>query len=137
MEYEDYIKRQFDQLGRVLGKIIAGLIGQKNQGKVGMMIESANHVLENELDFNIDELLSIEPANFIHFLKVEKGLSNSNMEKIADILFLVADDDADITYKEKLYEKCLIIYEYLDNNEKLYSLSRHEKLENIKKFLNK
>jgi hypothetical protein len=62
---EDYLKRQIDQLGQVLGKILADLIGLKTQGHIGEGIEEVNQKLKSELNLNINELTLIPVENFI------------------------------------------------------------------------
>jgi len=42
MDQEDYLIRQISQLGRVLGKILAGLLGLKATGQINSGIETAN-----------------------------------------------------------------------------------------------
>ncbi|ANH81625.1 hypothetical protein A8C56_12120 [Niabella ginsenosidivorans] len=131
---EDHLERQIDQLGRVLGKILSGLIGLKGKGQVANGIELTNQTLKGELDLDIQKLLDIPLDDFINTLKTKKEFSNENLEKLADILLLIADDSQDKDRK-KLYEKCLTIYEYLERGEDIYSLERQWKIKRIKKFL--
>jgi len=136
LQQEDFIKRQIDQLGRVLGKILADLFGLKTQGLVSEGIEAADQTLKNELDLNIDDLTSIPTEKFIKTLQEGKKLSNDNFDKLADILFLIAEElehqDPDNEKKKKLYERSLTIYEHLDKTSSTYSFDRHAKIEKIK-----
>lgn len=78
MEQEDYLKRQIDQLGRVLGKILADLMELKAQGQVGGGMEAASQALKNELGLNIDELTTIPAEKFITRIRVGRQWSISH-----------------------------------------------------------
>ena len=139
MQEEDWLIRQINQLGRVLGKILADLIGLKTQGQIGEGIEAADQTLKNELDLNIDDLTSIPIEKFIKTLQEGKKLSNENFGILADIFFLIAEEldqrGTDNEKKKKLYERSLNIYEYLDKTGSTYSFDRHFKIEKIKNAL--
>lgn len=139
MEQRDYLLRQIDQLGRVLGKILADLLGLKNQGHISEGIAVADQTIRKELDLDIDALTSIPTEKFIETLQEDKKLSNDNFDKLGDILFLLAeeldDKGTDSEKKKKLFEKTLAIYEHLDKTDSTYSFDRHLKIEKIKNAL--
>lgn len=139
MEQEDYLKRQIDQFGQVLGKILADLTGLKTTGLISEGIEAVDKELKKELGLNIDDLCSIPINNFINMLKEGNKLSNDNFEKLADILLLLAGEPdpskTDNDKKNKLYERSLAIYEHLDRTTTTYSFDRHSKIERIKNAL--
>ena len=139
MEQEDYIKRQIDQLGRVLGKILAGLIGLKAHGQVSEGIEAADQALKTELGLNIDDLTLIPTESFLKTLLGTKKFSDNNFEQLAETMFLIAEElnikNIEVGKMKKLYERSLIIYEILDRTSSTYSFDRHSKIEKIKKVL--
>jgi len=126
--------RQFDQVGQVLGKILSDLLGLKSQGKVNDGIEIVNQVLKENLDLDIQKLLNIQLDDFINTLKTEKGFNNESLDKLADILTIIAENRQNKD-KKMLYERCLIIYEYLEKTENVYSVDRKWKIEQIKNML--
>jgi hypothetical protein len=130
MEERDYLKKQIDQLGRVLGNILSDLMGLKNQGNISQGIEITNQAVKSELDFDLEALLDIPTDIFIETLTKHKNVSNENLEKLAEIFFLIADNTAVIN--KNIYEKCLVIFEYLEKAENVYSLDRQCKIERIK-----
>jgi len=134
MEQEDYLIRQINQLIRVLGKLALDLIGLKNKGEIGIGIEITNQTLKDELDFDIQELMNIPNDIFVNKLITEKQFNNGCFEKLVEIFLLIADGKEEITRKI-LYEKCLIIFEYLEKSENVYSLDRQWKIEQIKNYL--
>ncbi len=134
MEQRDYLKRQIDQLGIVLGKIAANLLGIKNQGQISSGIEIANQMFKEELDIDIEELIHFPEDNFIHILQAEKGFNDQNLEKLTDILLFIAANEPNQD-QTSLYKKCLILHAYLEKVENIYSLDRQWKIEQLKNTL--
>ena len=133
MEQRDYLKKQIDQLGQVLAKIFSDLLGLKNSGQINAGLEITSQALKNELDIDIQALLDIPTDNFIDILTSQKNLTNDNLDKLAEILLLIADNRQDDN--KKLYEKCLTIYEYLEKVENIYTLDRQWKMKRIENEL--
>jgi hypothetical protein len=136
MEQEDYLKRQIDQLGRVLGKILADLTGLRSQGATGIGLEAADYALKEELGFDLSALASIPKENFIQTLQEVKYFSNENLDNLAGIMFLVAEEPyhggAETGEKKRLYERSFIIYGHLEMASSTYSFDRHVKMDKIK-----
>lgn len=133
MEQQDYLKKQIDQLGQALAKIFSDLLRLKNNGQINAGLEITNQTLKTELDFDIQNLLDIPTDKFIDTLTTQKNLTNDNLDKLAEILLLIADNRQDDN--KKLYEKCLTIYEYLERVENIYTLDRQWKMNRIKNEL--
>jgi hypothetical protein len=131
MEERDYFKRQIDLLGKVLGKLLAELIGKKSNGG----IETTNQVLKNQLDIEIYDLIAMSKDEIIDFLKTKKQLNDENLEQIAEILMLNIETNSENRIEEidklNLLEKCLKIYNYIQANDKTYSFERNMKIQKI------
>jgi hypothetical protein len=139
MEKRDYLMDQIEQLGQALALIFSKLYGLKSQGKVPEAIEMTNQSLKNELNLDIAELSAIATDDFVLTLKEEKKFTYSNLERLADILLLIADESEG--YKTmndqslNLYAKCLSIYNYLNESDLTYSFERQSKIERISSML--
>ena len=118
MEQQDYLKKQIDQLGQALAKIFSVMLGLKNNGQINAGIEITNQSLKTEIDLDIENLLDIPTEDFINTLITQKNITNDNLDKLAEILLLIADNGQ--LDNKKLYEKCLAIYEYLEKVENIY-----------------
>ena len=57
-------------------------------------------------------------------LKAGKQFNSESLEKLAGILLFVAEN-TDLKERNRLYKKCWLIYEYLDETEKIYSFEMH------------
>ncbi|MEJ8589728.1 hypothetical protein JSO54_00490 [Riemerella anatipestifer] len=136
MEQKDYIKKQIDQLGKVLGKLLFDLIGVNQSGKVTDGIAFSSEVLKKELGIDLDKLLSIPNQCFVQILTNEFKFSNESLNYLAEVLFYLSENQSE-EMKEKLLEKTLIIYHFLELNEKIYSIERNKMITCIKQKLNK
>lgn len=141
MERRDYLQKQVDQLGKVLGKILSDLLVLKSPAQVSEGIVMANQTLEKESGLDMEELMDIPAAHFIDVLTTEKQVNPENLEKLADILLFMAEhtehNEKDNNRQKIIYQKCLIIYEYLTGKEHSYSFDWHMKIEKIKKNMDK
>jgi len=133
------MKRQIDQLGRVLGKILSNLIGIRAQGQLSKAIEAADQALETEIGLNIDSLILIPTNSFLAKLLDIRKFKDSNFEQLAEIMFIIAEEfnitNTEAGKMKKLYERSLVIYEILDKTSSTYSFDRHSKIEKIRKVL--
>jgi hypothetical protein len=136
MEQEDYIKRQIDQLGYILGKILTHLFGLKTQGQITDGIGVVNPILKNELNLTVDELISIPAEKFIYTLAEYKNLNDENLGSLAEILIFLADElnsnGRDQEKMKRLYQKSLMIFEHIEETGSIYSYDRHLKIEKLK-----
>ncbi len=136
MAQHDYLKKQTDQLGRVLGKILSDLLGLKEKGMIHDGIEATSQAFKSNLDIDIEELITLPTEDFVHVLQTEKGFHNVNLEILADILLVIANaNQSEDGQREQLHEKCLTIYQYLEDVETIHSFDRYLKIEHIKKLL--
>lgn len=139
MQQEDWFMKQINLLARVLGKILADLLGLKAMGRLDEGDEVTEMALKSELDLSIDDLILIPSDQFIISLKDDRKFSDDDLEKLAYIFYLIAEGlEKKGTGNEKalqLLVKALTIYEYLDKTGSTYSLDRHARIEKIKKSI--
>ena len=134
MGLEDRLSRQVDQFAKIFEKLLADLIEQKSNDEINDGIETTNQILKREINLDIQEFIDIPKDEFINILITEKNFSNKNLDTIADIFLLIADEKQD-EEKRILKEKCLAIFEYLEKTENVFLLDRKWKIDRIKKEL--
>lgn len=139
MQQEDYLKRQIDQLGRVLGKVLADLLGLKSTGQLTQGTEAASHTLKGAIGLDIGDLASIPALEFVETLQKSGKLNDDNLETLAEIMLIVAEDSdqpgAAREYVIQLYERSLLLYEYIDQASSLYSYDRHARINRIRQVI--
>ena len=133
MEQRDFLEREIDLLGRVLGKIITSLLGVKSGSVSTKGIEIVDQTLRGGVDLDIEQLLSVERDDLIDFLVNEKGFNDGNLGQMVDILLLLADDmESGDPQLNSCYENCLIICEYNEKQQQMISFDGYLKLEQIR-----
>lgn len=133
MERRDYLTKQIDQMAQVLGKILADLLGLKNQGQIGDGIELVSMSLKEQLKYDLEGLLEMPTAEFVQALRNDRQLSNESLERLADIFLTIADNDEHNPARNNiLYEKSLVLYEYLERSETTYSMERSKKIARLR-----
>ena len=138
MEQRDYLMRQIEQMGRVLGKILADLIGLKQQGQVSEGMGIVEQTLKSELDIDIYELIKIPVDDFVETLKKDKNFADENLDSFADLLFHIAgifNQKGGNQKAKDLFQRSLVIYEYLHETQNTYSFERFNKIQDFKKIL--
>lgn len=135
MIQRDFIKRQLEELGRAIGKIISDILKLKEIGKLDEGIVIAQETLESTFGLNIENILSIPSVNFVETLIEEKKYSSVHLNYLGDVLFTTAElfeQKGEKKRSKELYQRVLIIFNYIDQTEKTFSLERNNKIEKIK-----
>ncbi|MDP1744262.1 MAG: hypothetical protein Q8L90_01720 [Bacteroidota bacterium] len=138
MIQRDFIKRQLEELGRAIGKIISDILKLKELGKVDEGIVIAQETLESTFDLDIENMLSLPLDSFVETLIKEKKYSSVHLNYLGDVLFAAAElfEQKDEKKRSKeLNQRVLIIFNYIDQTEKTFSLERNNKIEKIKNNL--
>ena len=71
MEQRDYIKRQIEQIGILLGRMLSTLLGLRSGGDTGSAIQQICGELKDELDLDIDSLASADTEVMIKDLQTK------------------------------------------------------------------
>jgi hypothetical protein len=136
MEQEDYLKRQIDQLGLVLGKLLTVVSRLNSGGQVPAGIEMTDQTLKTELHLSLEELLSIPVERLISRLQESNVMNPGNCEKLAGILAMVAEglniSDPGNPKIREINRYALALFEHVDNTGSTYSYDRHVKIDKLK-----
>ena len=137
-ERKDYLKKQIDQLGRVLGKMLADLLGLKQQGQVSEGLQMVDETMQKALSLNLISMIAVSPRELVDWLKREHQFQPEHLEPMADILYESAEGfllQKDTQTAHALWERALAIYEHLEATETTFSLERHYRIEEIKTLI--
>jgi hypothetical protein len=127
LQRQDYIIKQIDQLGKVLSKLLADVLGLKHDLKITEADSIVNSVFEKELGFNFDAFLAIKDAEFITFLIFNK-FDLASMEEIANLFFEIGTSSTEKEKQTNCFSKAKIIYNYLNTERKTFSFDFMTKL---------
>ena len=127
MQRQDYIIKQIDQLGKVLSKLLADVLGLKHYLKITEADSIVNSVFEKELGFNFDAFLAIKDAECITFLIFNK-FDLASMEELANLFFEIGTSSTEKEKQTNCFSKAKIIYNYLNTERKTFSFDFMTKL---------
>ncbi len=127
MQRQDYIINQIDQLGKVLSKLLADVLGLKHDLKITEADSIVNSVFEKELGFNFDAFLAIKDAECITFLIFNK-FDLASMEELANLFFEIGTSSTEKEKQTNCFSKAKIIYNYLNTERKTFSFDFMTKL---------
>ena len=136
MEFEDYFKRQIDEIGKMLAALLGRLTGLKMEGQFGQGLDLVKQTLDEESVLNYNELASVPPDKLIDHLN-KKNIRHENYEKLAELFFEMAEglENTDRQAAMDFYEKSLKIHIFLNQSGSVYSFERHYKIDEIKEIL--
>jgi len=133
MEKQDYLQRQIDQLGKVLGELLGKITGSGKNPDASETLEIVSQVLNENLDWDIKKLLDIPEDEFVDKIKERQLLDDTNIETLADVLVEVAEHNP--SNEEELLKRALLMYEYLEQSNKTFSFTRNQKMGEVQQKL--
>ena len=80
-------------------------------------------LFKGKLDFDIDWIISIPTNDLINALQTKKRFNDENLSTLADILSRIVDCRS--SEQERLNERYLAIYNYLEKENYVYSFDRY------------
>lgn len=86
MEHRDLIKEQIEQIGRVLGRLLADFFSMKTEGDLDLAIEETNAQLKSELDLDIDQLIHFSSEDLAKYI-LERKFRDTDIEKLANYFY--------------------------------------------------
>jgi len=132
LQRQDYIIKQIDQLAKVLSKILADVLGLKNDLKITEAETLVNTVFEKDLGFDFDEFLEVEDVKFITFL-TSNNFDLASMEEFANLFFEIGTSSTEKEKQINCFSKAKIIYSHLNTERKTFSFDFMTKLNAMEK----
>ncbi len=137
---QDYIMRQIQQMTQVLNAILTQVLKLKKQDQDAEVITVASEMLTEELGISFSELISLLESKGIGHLKKELGFTNEHLSILADIMYELAEQSFESSnqHEESLsyFARSLTLYEFIEKDERIYSIDRNVKMTKIRDYLN-
>ncbi len=110
MEQRDYLTRQFEQLGVVLGKLLSEILNIKGNGPEA--VDLVNSYFAEDVGLDLAWLSMIDDDQLVPFLQNTMFFSRGDLDKLADLLTLVVERK--LTHENGLLtQKCSVIRQYI------------------------
>ncbi len=136
MIQRDFLLKEIEKIGLILSAILQKLFGGKDNLSITVekQVEDAKGMLFNDMNFDLDKLLSLNTEDSNEYISQFKSIGINNLELLAGIIsqmgFNSESDDS-----KKYLEKALQIYEFCKLEDKTYSSDREENIDKIKNNL--
>ena len=132
MYQKDYILRMIE----MLGELLAGIFGLIKKGEYRRASEQIGRIYYNILKEDAAFFRTIPEADLTHKLLYEHNYTNSHLEILAELF----NAEAELTFAQgkksesiEYSRKSLMLFEFIDADQKTYSLERINKMESIRK----
>lgn len=131
----DYLIKQFEEFGKVLGQIL----GLKKEGNLSQLNDMIREASQKYAASEIDYVETIPDEVLLKTLIDEKNLTDEQLKMLGDLLFEKAEYylrlNAPETQSLNCYKKAYLIYSFLKEHATLnFSLDMHYKLELLAKM---
>ncbi len=123
MYQKDYMLRLIEQFGEFLA-IILSYIKKGNYKKASVTIQNTYRELLNK---EAAEFLNLPNSELIEILETKHQFNHQQLEILGELFYAEAEMrklKEEIPESKSLYQKALIIFEYLDKEQKIFSVER-------------
>ena len=135
MEQRDYILREIEKISVML----LAMLGKFRRIKSKKQFEQERSMIDSELEeageLSIDKLISFTDEEIISYIDENKGFDPGNMELLADLLNVFAENLPE-NDSQNLNKKALLILEHIDRESRTFSMERSLKINSLKEKLN-
>lgn len=132
MYQKDYILRMIE----MLGELLTGIFRLIKKGEYRRASEQIGRIYYSILKEDAAFFRTIPEADLTHKLLYEHNYTNSHLEILAELF----NAEAELTFAQgkksesiEYSRKSLILFEFIDADQKTYSLERINKMESIRK----
>jgi hypothetical protein len=130
MKQDDFVLKQIDLLGKILGKIISDLLNIKNNSEIFDVYQFVSENLKKELNLELDVLLDLDENELLALLTIENHFDTNNIEKIADLFYLLGKNSS-LQKTDLCLQKSLQLLNYVNSISNTYSFERINKISRI------
>lgn len=138
MPQQDWLMKEIEKIGSLLRAIIDRLIHlhQNEAIKAEDPFETTKELLFNEINFDLDKFLTLDEADCDAYLNQFTGVNSANLELLAEVFFQLGINGDSVSQRKSL-EKAMQLYELCNTKDKTYSITREEKIKEIRNILSK
>ncbi|MBV6485690.1 MAG: hypothetical protein KFKLKKLM_02279 [Flavobacteriales bacterium] len=136
MERRDLIKDELERIGKAISQLLANFLALKTNGNIAMAIENTNKQLKEELDIDVELMLTLQQQVFAEYLESKK-LTPQHIEILIDYFFETGSSLKDFHQERAriILNKALEMIDFINNNSKTYSFERKGKEDKIRELI--
>jgi hypothetical protein len=129
MPVQDLLRKQIDQLGKLLNKILEDLLLPENNTPCSYTAAQES-LRAKEPDLN--EFMNWTPDEIARNWISKDTKTHENLEKLADIYAALAAREADMQQRTAYKLKALSLYDYITSETATFSFERNAKMQRLK-----
>lgn len=136
MQQEDYLIREIKKFGLIISAVRNMLFGGKDNLAITIedKMEEAKGMLLNNVNFDLDMLLTLNGEETIEYLSRFGGLNAANIESLAKVISEIGFNIRSENSKRCL-EKALQLYQLCNLKDNTYSIEREVNITTIENGL--
>ena len=136
MEQKDYLLKEIEKIGIILGAILQKILGGKENIAITVehRIENAKGMLLNGINFDLDKFLDLNIEESDEYIFRFAGFNIENIDLLAKCFSEMGFTD-NCDNSKKYLEKALQLYDLCNLKSKTYSLERETNINAIKNAL--
>lgn len=133
MAYQDHLTRQIEQLGMVLRRLFARLLGPNDPGEAELSSMDLEHALDEALELGPGTLLGLSPEQLVATLCERPEATEANLDTLADLLTALAESpDREPEQALHLRRQALAILDHLNTTSATFDMDRHGKVAGLR-----
>lgn len=135
---QEYLNIQIERLADELDALITIVEKSKEKGDTLDGLDIVNQGLMESLNINLEEINNIPVEHFIATITIDNQLTNTNLDKLANLFFKTAKIFEIIQDREsakRLFTRTLQIYLYLAKAEVDFPFERHLRIKELREIL--
>lgn len=134
MEQKDYLLREIEKMGTLL-RYMMGKIKQKSTIDESFISSELSKNFYAQTGWDFGSLLNESKSVIEEKLSKGKGFDAANIEMLADIFATIGSKGSYM--RNEYLNKAIELYQFIDEQTKVFSFDRIEKIESIKKMRRK
>ncbi|WP_116107516.1 hypothetical protein [Lewinella sp. IMCC34191] len=125
MQQRDILQDEIEELGRVLGRILATFLGWQSEGDPVRGTQMANEQLASELDVSVEQLLALDEQALREYLTT-RNWTPAHMEALAQYLAAAGTEKmhTDRAEAERYVQTALRLLDIADDQSATLSFER-------------
>jgi hypothetical protein len=97
--------------------------------------QATDEMLTEYLNLSLNEILRTPLKDIVELIIEKEGIHETNMDLFAEVLLIHGKVASDAERKRKFLERAYELYQWLDIKSGIFSIERHQKMNEIKFLL--
>lgn len=134
MQQRDIIKDEIEQVGKVLGKIIADFFNLKSEGDISVARSTTQEALKNSLDIDVVHLMELDTMGLESYF-LARNISEDHVELLAQYFQELGGAETEPLEANRYLEKAIAFLDTADALSHTKSFTRMMRKDELEKMM--